>query len=173
MEKKRFPLICENWKIDFLSEKAISEHSKGHQLIERLFQVSNEKLNEKHLVTQLHYENWPDQGIPDFLLFQQLLDEVDAKGSSHFPITVHCSAGIGRTGTFIASHTLRKEIRQKKGQGISQDLIFLNIPSMIMKLRFQRKGLIGTSEQLKTIYKIAAYEYKNEPICLFLLQKLL
>ena len=36
------------------------------------FQVSNEKLNEKHLVTQLHYENWPDQGIPDLLLFQQL-----------------------------------------------------------------------------------------------------
>ena len=59
-------------------------------------------------VTHFHYTTWPDHGVPKahhtILNFVKTVRrharQVDRMG--HYPILVHCSAGVGRTGTFIA-----------------------------------------------------------------------
>ena len=56
------------------------------------------------VVVQLHYTAWPDHGVPD-----TTADMLDFRAAvractrpEHGPIVVHCSAGVGRTGSFVA-----------------------------------------------------------------------
>ena len=82
-------------------------------LIIRKIKLINNKTKEEKEVTQLHYEGWPDHGAPDvnqaFEAFEYMIKEVDKlKGDG--PGVVHCSAGVGRTGTFISIYDLYKEI---------------------------------------------------------------
>eukprot|EP01112_Ceratiomyxa_fruticulosa_P013171 TRINITY_DN3687_c0_g1_i1.p1 TRINITY_DN3687_c0_g1~~TRINITY_DN3687_c0_g1_i1.p1 ORF type:complete len:740 (+),score=144.50 TRINITY_DN3687_c0_g1_i1:421-2640(+) len=72
---------------------------------------SNEK--RVHEVVHLHFTDWPDFGTPVstapiYTLAQlaSLLKQKSASRGVTGPITVHCSAGIGRAGTFIATHIL-------------------------------------------------------------------
>jgi len=61
------------------------------------------------------------------------------------PIVVHCSAGIGRAGTFIAIDILI--LRFLRGR-----LDHLSVMDCVMKLRLQRRGMIQTFEQYQFIY---------------------
>ena len=68
-------------------------------------------------VTQFHYTAWPDRGVPQspqhFLAFrnavaddhQRCASAAKAAGDPRSPILVHCSAGVGRTGTFCCVHS--------------------------------------------------------------------
>ena len=55
-------------------------------------------------ITHLQYTAWPDHGVPntteELLKFRRTVK--DAFSTCPGPITIHCSAGVGRTGTFIA-----------------------------------------------------------------------
>ena len=73
----------------------------------REFEIKNTSTNETRPIVQYHTVGWPDQKTPpvqytdcfEGLLMTTLdLIEEDAK---NLPFVVHCSAGIGRTGTFI------------------------------------------------------------------------
>lgn len=59
---------------------------------------------EKREIYHFHYTTWPDFGVPDspasFLNFLFKVRESGALGDDHGPAVVHCSAGIGRSGTF-------------------------------------------------------------------------
>ena len=63
---------------------------------------------DKRTIIQLHYTGWPDHGVPSgssMDAFKQMLDmltimTLDSKENEK--VIVHCSAGIGRTGTTIA-----------------------------------------------------------------------
>ncbi|XP_046858702.1 receptor-type tyrosine-protein phosphatase U-like [Xenia sp. Carnegie-2017] len=63
-----------------------------------------EKNGEHHEVEQFHYKSWPDYGVPRYPT--QLLTFRNHFKLSHKtksgPVVVHCSAGVGRTGVFIA-----------------------------------------------------------------------
>ncbi|CAI7990937.1 Receptor-type tyrosine-protein phosphatase H [Geodia barretti] len=71
------------------------------------------KLLVKHLtesdktvtVTQFHYTAWPDHGVPDNVMsvirFIRHVRKLFPAASQDQPLLVHCSAGVGRTGTFI------------------------------------------------------------------------
>jgi len=54
-------------------------------------------------ITQYHYTSWPDHGVPaeptDLLHFREAVRGTPTSG----PLLVHCSAGVGRSGTFIAA----------------------------------------------------------------------
>ncbi len=59
--------------------------------------------NEKRLVTHYWYTGWPDHEAPaSAVSVLDLLHRVRARTPPGTPIVVHCSAGIGRTGTFMA-----------------------------------------------------------------------
>lgn len=59
---------------------------------------------EKREIYHFHYTTWPDFGVPEspasFLNFLFKVRESGALGVDHGPAVVHCSAGIGRSGTF-------------------------------------------------------------------------
>eukprot|EP01130_Rhizamoeba_saxonica_P000369 TRINITY_DN10335_c0_g1_i1.p1 TRINITY_DN10335_c0_g1~~TRINITY_DN10335_c0_g1_i1.p1 ORF type:complete len:330 (-),score=56.20 TRINITY_DN10335_c0_g1_i1:54-1043(-) len=106
-----------------------------------------------HYVFHIQCHNWPDRGALQKTseLFQliQLTKEAQARfGSDDSPILVHCSAGIGRTGTFIAVFNAMLEV-YKRG--------WCNIPYLIIKLRKQRYGVVTTLEQYRFIYKCVNY----------------
>ena len=60
-----------------------------------------------------HFHGWPDHGVPegdDVEKFSRFMGEVEARGESG-RTTVHCRAGVGRTGVFVALDQLKQEAR--------------------------------------------------------------
>lgn len=106
--------------------------------------------NTERTVWQYHFRAWPDHGVPtDPGGVLDFLEEVNLKQESILdagPITVHCSAGIGRTGTFIVIDILIDVIREK---GVDCDI---DVPKTIQMVRSQRSGMVQTEAQYRFIY---------------------
>ncbi len=157
----------EGWKVSLEKSEhiATSAFIPTHKIIVRTFLATNGQ--QQKTIKQVHYENWPDGKIPDLDLFIKLLDEVDRLVNDQiFPITVHCSAGIGRSGTFVAAHSLRKEVRQAKRHSKHPPVI--NIPKAIFLLRCQRLSLVGSSGQYKTVFQTLAKEHQPRRLPYFI-----
>uniref|UniRef100_H3ABY9 protein-tyrosine-phosphatase n=1 Tax=Latimeria chalumnae TaxID=7897 RepID=H3ABY9_LATCH len=106
--------------------------------------------NTERTVWQYHFKTWPDHGVPtDPGGVLDFLEEVNHKQESISeagPIVVHCSAGIGRTGTFIVIDILIDVIREK---GVDCDI---DVPKTIQMVRSQRSGMVQTEAQYRFIY---------------------
>ncbi|BFZ23249.1 hypothetical protein BsWGS_26288 [Bradybaena similaris] len=107
-------------------------------------------LEEPRKLFQFHYMVWPDYNVPedpgtmiDFLeRTNNLLDSLPTPG----PVVVHCSAGIGRTGTLIVIDMI---ISQIKTYGFDCDIDIFNT---ILMVRGQRSGLVQTQCQYQFVY---------------------
>ncbi|KAK3090674.1 hypothetical protein FSP39_013638 [Pinctada imbricata] len=107
----------------------------------RTFQL--QKGEEKRSVTQFHFTAWPDKGVPDDVMSVLNFREEVVKHCNyeeHGPMIVHCSAGIGRTGTFIALDYLLRE----GSSGPKIDVI-----NCVSKMRQQRVCVIQTLVSFK------------------------
>ncbi|XP_067947048.1 receptor-type tyrosine-protein phosphatase kappa-like [Watersipora subatra] len=62
------------------------------------------KNREKRTITHFNYLSWPDHGVPDIEMFVSFHRLITARisNSETQPLLVHCSAGVGRTGTYVA-----------------------------------------------------------------------
>jgi len=75
-------------------------------------------------ITQIHFVGWPDHGVPDGQAvndFGKMLDyfvEWNLKSKDEDKSIVHCSAGIGRTGTTISLMELLITISAQKNSGV-------------------------------------------------------
>lgn len=108
---------------------------------------------ESREVIQFHYTEWPDFGIPSSTeTIRELARRMDLykeKGKSlglNGPVIAHCSAGIGRTGTFIAFHITLEKMKYH------QSLLEFNIQQTVLALRRSRSGMVQTEEQYQFIY---------------------
>uniref|UniRef100_A0A3B5A7D3 protein-tyrosine-phosphatase n=1 Tax=Stegastes partitus TaxID=144197 RepID=A0A3B5A7D3_9TELE len=98
------------------------------------------------------YTSWPDHKTPDSALpLLQLTADVEAgRGSAAGPVIVHCSAGIGRTGCFIATTI---GCRQLRLEGV------VDVLSITCQLRADRGGMIQTGEQYEFVHHaLSLYE---------------
>jgi protein-tyrosine phosphatase len=149
-EEKYLPKSVEGWTVRKVSEKVLykSTIDPSQRIVKRTFQaVKNE---EARTITHLHCENWPDHGAAASDLFYELLRFVEANHTSASkPIWVHCVAGIGRSGTFVAAHSLRKDLANLGGQ---LDTSLINIPQRVIELRLQRSRTLSTNVQLTAVY---------------------
>ncbi|XP_056000204.1 tyrosine-protein phosphatase non-receptor type 7-like [Ostrea edulis] len=95
---------------------------------------------EEKKVIQFHFTTWPDNYIPDDLTSLFYFRNLVGNGltTSDGPIVVHCSAGIGRTGTFISFDYLLEE-------GAAEQTV--DVKGYIASLRQQRGGSVQTCDQ--------------------------
>uniref|UniRef100_K1QHZ8 protein-tyrosine-phosphatase n=1 Tax=Magallana gigas TaxID=29159 RepID=K1QHZ8_MAGGI len=121
--------------------KTLSSDSSSCYKVRR-FQITLE--NESREVEQFHFTAWPDKGVPSTV--NSILDfrrKMRGKADITNPVVVHCSAGIGRTGTFIALDFLINQ-GQKEGS--------VDVVSCVTNLRYQRTHLVQTVEQYNYVY---------------------
>lgn len=101
-------------------------------------------------------ESWPDHLTPtDSSELQYLLDFTE-KGKLLGPVIVHCSAGNGRTGTFIAIYNIIQCLKTLKSinQEIQKSIEpFFSVFNIVRKMREQRIGMISSAEQYKFVYE--------------------
>ena len=134
------------------------------KLTEKPSEVSKGQ-NEPRIITQIHFTGWPDNGIPDtkdgkvFETFEEIICEVDKlKGKA--PIVVHCSAGVGRTGTFISMYYLSKEIDdQIKNKKLKE--IKFNVFNLVRKLKEMRIFLVQNELQYLFVYQFIEHYLKK------------
>jgi protein tyrosine phosphatase len=103
-------------------------------------------------VTQYYYPEWPDKDTPttDPMSILHLIRDVNENHPPyHYPIVVHCSAGVGRTGTYITLDAMMEKI-DKEGK--------IDIFGFISKIRERRQLLVQTPKQYVFIHE-ALYEY--------------
>ncbi|CAH1242713.1 PTPRA [Branchiostoma lanceolatum] len=119
----------------------------------RTFTVTHAKQEGKpRTVQQFHFHGWPEVGIPDNAagmidLIGQVQKQQQQSGNG--PITVHCSSGSGRTGTFCAISTVLERV---KAEGIC------DVFQVVKALRQQRPHMVQTLDQYQFCYQ-AVVEY--------------
>uniref|UniRef100_A0A674J523 protein-tyrosine-phosphatase n=1 Tax=Terrapene triunguis TaxID=2587831 RepID=A0A674J523_9SAUR len=124
------PVSYGHIRVDLLS------HSSADEWTTRTFKLWHEDLQEERRVTHLHYTAWPDHGIPEstasLMAFLDLArgHMQTAKGSG--PTLVHCSAGVGRSGTFIALDRLLQQLKQEKAVDVFNTIYTMRMSRYLM-----------------------------------------
>lgn len=108
----------------------------------RDFSVKNVKTAETRSVRHFHFTAWPDHGVPEttelLISFRHLVREHMDQYSRHSPTVVHCSAGVGRTGTFIAIDRLIFQIEREN---------IVDVFGIVHDLRMHRPLMVQTEDQ--------------------------
>ncbi|XP_040416105.1 receptor-type tyrosine-protein phosphatase eta isoform X9 [Cygnus olor] len=108
----------------------------------RDFNVENANTRESRMVRQFHFTSWPDHGVPettDLLInFRHHVHEYSSQNPIDSPVLVHCSAGVGRTGTFIAIDRLIQQIEIENT---------VDVYGVVYDLRMHRPLMVQTEDQ--------------------------
>ncbi|XP_063892852.1 tyrosine-protein phosphatase Lar isoform X4 [Helicoverpa armigera] len=123
------------------------------QYILREFKVTDARDGSSRTVRQFQFTDWPEQGVPKsgegFIDFLGQVHKTKEQFGQDGPITVHCSAGVGRTGVFI---TLSTVLERMQYEGV------VDVFQTVRTLRTQRPAMVQTEDQYEFCYR-AALEY--------------
>ncbi|XP_039721950.1 receptor-type tyrosine-protein phosphatase beta isoform X2 [Pteropus medius] len=103
---------------------------------------SEEQLDTHRLIRQFHYTVWPDHGVPEttqsLIQFVRTVRDYINRTPGAGPTVVHCSAGVGRTGTFIALDRILQQLDSKDS---------VDIYGAVHDLRLHRVHMVKTECQ--------------------------
>ncbi|XP_031733670.1 protein tyrosine phosphatase receptor type Fa isoform X3 [Anarrhichthys ocellatus] len=123
------------------------------QYILREFKVTDARDGQSRTIRQFQFTDWPEQGVPKtgegFIDFIGQVHKTKEQFGQDGPISVHCSAGVGRTGVFI---TLSIVLERMRYEGV------VDLFQTVKTLRTQRPAMVQTEDQYQLCYR-AALEY--------------
>ncbi|XP_054993888.1 receptor-type tyrosine-protein phosphatase F isoform X13 [Sorex araneus] len=123
------------------------------QYILREFKVTDARDGQSRTIRQFQFTDWPEQGVPKtgegFIDFIGQVHKTKEQFGQDGPITVHCSAGVGRTGVFV---TLSIVLERMRYEGV------VDMFQTVKTLRTQRPAMVQTEDQYQLCYR-AALEY--------------
>lgn len=163
-EIERGKVKCERYwpdlnKTDVIKKFTIfneSESSTPDYTLRRFLVTKKDEPNVKRTIYHFHFTAWPDHGVPsepgrvlNILLdvnyrLQQIM--TGATPPPQAVVCVHCSAGIGRTGTFIVIDMILDQIRK---EGFDCEI---DIHRTVQMVRDHRSGMVQNEAQYKFIY---------------------
>uniref|UniRef100_A0A8C8Y316 Receptor-type tyrosine-protein phosphatase H n=1 Tax=Panthera leo TaxID=9689 RepID=A0A8C8Y316_PANLE len=132
--------VLENWTVRDLRVRHIQEQKTLH-------------------VRQFHYMTWPDHGVPHspdpLLAFRKMVRQWLDQTVEGGPPIVHCSAGVGRTGTFIALDVLLRQLEHER---------FVGAFSYVRKMRESRPLMLQTEAQYVFLHQCILRGLQQSPL---------
>uniref|UniRef100_A0A1I7S3R8 Protein-tyrosine phosphatase n=2 Tax=Bursaphelenchus xylophilus TaxID=6326 RepID=A0A1I7S3R8_BURXY len=99
------------------------------------------KFNDKvHSCTHLLYAGWPDHGVPESVATCREVRNLVHKYYEKKPIVIHCSAGVGRTGTFVAIEMVCYKLMHEENANFT-------MLELVKNLREQRMHAVQNDQQ--------------------------
>jgi len=149
----------ENKDYDFYTDdfiiKLVGYEEFDSIIILREFELSNIHNQQKKTVRHFHFLGWSDFGVPDNTLHTRNLISLMNAYTNNKSILVHCSAGIGRTGSFIAIAIGINVIQSKRNELKNDNTLPVNVEEIVFNLRLQRnRGMVQNISQYQFIYKV-------------------
>jgi len=144
--------LHEGQTMDFPNVNLSLEHVEsepGQHYTVRTLKLTNTETDESRDILHFHYTTWPDFGVPQcpdsFLEYLHAVRDSGSLDGDVGPAIVHCSAGIGRSGTFCLVDTCLVLIDKEGPESVC-------VKEILLELRNYRMGLIQTPDQLKFSY---------------------
>ncbi|XP_066579580.1 receptor-type tyrosine-protein phosphatase beta isoform X2 [Amia ocellicauda] len=151
------PLYYGDLVVEMQSESVLPEWTI------REFKIcSEDQVNDARTVRHFHYTVWPDHGVPEttqsLIQFVRTVRDYINRTPGSGPTTVHCSAGVGRTGTFIALDRVLQQLDTKDT---------LDIYGSVFDLRLHRAHMVQTECQYAYLHQcvrdvLRARKLRNE-----------
>jgi len=118
----------------------------------------------RRIIKHISYEKWPDFGVPTeykslrelIIDYRREIRELPWPVINH-SVVIHCSAGIGRTGTFLAINMILDHILQSLKRREELDRIFVNVFNTVYNLRLQRPSMVQTVDQYTFIFQFLVF----------------
>lgn len=130
-------IVYDNWIVEIYDTSTICG------ITCRELDVICQKTDKCIHLKMFHCTSWVDHNIPSIFDFNRLINLVQNNSSLNVPVIVHCSAGIGRSGTFVTAynHILLKKLGKPA-----------HIKDMVAWLKSKRTGSVQTPQQYKFIF---------------------
>lgn len=125
----------------------VTEEEKCDGYTKRLITLTD-KGGHHRKITHFQMTSWPDYGVPHRRedVFRLIKDYRSVSSNDKAPIIMHCSAGVGRTGTIIAVDRVMQMFERnllKKN---------FNVKDLVIELRKQRMKMVQSEEQYRFLY---------------------